>query len=107
MESIKLLPHHARNVLMAYRTNSPGNGISYYNDIMRETDINNIKSILKNPAQTVKIVSTLDDLCRSCPYNKFGDNYNPNLEEYCELGSGKITHLDDSFWAEQLGLKKI
>lgn len=106
METITLLPHHARNVLIAYmgrdRGTKPGDRIAYYNDDMKKTDIRNITSILNNPNQPVRVVSTYDSLCEQCPLNENSINYTSGNSGCNHNYDGGV----DPIWAKKLGLDK-
>ncbi len=82
-------PHHLKNIHMAYKGRSVGEGLFYYNDEMKEIDVENIKKIIQNPTQPVKIVSGIDSLCAVCPHNLYKNEVAPLEKKYCGLATGK------------------
>ena len=105
MKPIKLQPHHLPHIFMAYRGRTQN--IDYYDGTMKSRGEAVINRVLSNPDQHVQIVSGLDSVCDSCPYNQFGFNYDPLSKEDCDIVDGNRQSKRNIFWAKSFGVTDI
>ena len=104
MDTIKILPHHAISLFKAfYLDRKPEELLSWYNDEnMKQNGVETVNDIISNPNQLIQIVDSYDEICRMCPKNKQGNNY--NAETACDLYD---TLNPDNDAIKVLGLEEI
>ena len=106
MKPIKLLPHHAMRLFEVFYLNGkPEDALSWYdNNQMANNGTSALNQIASNPNQLVQIVDQYDEICRMCPKNHMGDNYQNTSEDTCH---DYDTPNPDTAFAEILGIEKI
>lgn len=105
-DPIPLLPHHAVSLFeVKYLNRQPEDVLSWYGDSIFKihgTDI--LKSLTSNLDQTVKLVDVYDILCKKCPNNIYGKNFNVGKSDRCtlydlpspDLDAARVLGLTDS-----------
>jgi len=106
MKSIKLLPHHAVKLFEIFYLNAiPKEAYNWYNDnLMENNGTNAFNRIASNPNQLIQIVNQYDEICRMCPKNHKGDNYQSIREDTCH--DYDVPNSDTEF-AKILGINSI
>lgn len=106
MGPIKILPHHAIRLFEVFYLDWKSKDVlSWYgNENMKQNGVKAINSNVSNPDQLVQIVDSYDEICRMCPRNKQGNNYDGNPETTCNTYDSSNNDVE---FAKILGLEKI
>ena len=88
-----------------YLNGKPEEVLSGYDNVgMSQNTTNALGRIASNPNQLVQIVESYDEICRMCPKNHRGDNYQNKPEDTCH--DYDVPNPDTEF-AKILGIETV